>query len=105
MKEKFLKMLDGLSNADVLASPRFIVLKRFYEKLLEFFSEGLASFVASTLKVDVDDSFVQDEELLQKTIDVYVKLVVDLKKAFDSIHPDFFMNVIAKNEMTLTYRP
>lgn len=106
MKEQFLRMLQGIVNADITTTPRFIFIKHFYGKLVEYFADSVAAIIAGTVEVDVDTSFVEDKELMDETVKSYVAIVVNIKKACDSIHPDLFLEVVRSgaNPIQVKYR-
>jgi hypothetical protein len=104
MKEQFLKKVRDFANADISKQPRFVFIKRFYSKLLEYFPENEAVVIAANAIIDVDDSFIKDEELFQETVDSYAKVLVNLQVTFNEINPNFFWEMIKSNSNQITVR-
>jgi hypothetical protein len=89
LREEFNEILDNIINVDVDDAPNSILMKALAE------ADGIdypkPILVACSMTLDVDQSFVDDTELLSKTVEVYVSVlnkiwihIVYLKRSLDT---------------------
>jgi hypothetical protein len=89
LREEFNEILDNIINANIDDAPNNILLKALAE------ADGIAYpkpiLVACSITMDVNQEFIRDEELLSKTVEVYVSVlnkiwihIVYLKRSLDT---------------------
>lgn len=101
VKEEFLNQLRGMASLTIETTPRFIVTKKFYEKLLTVYSPKVAAVISGSLIVDADESLTEDEKYLEEVVDIYFILVVKIKKAMDAVNPDLFFQMLKGSDSPL----
>ena len=104
MRSEFLKMVRALKNVDIGNDPNFSIIHALH---VGFVSAGLqpeeASKVVGNLEVSVNQNFVNDKELFDETVDVFVTTVSNTKKEFDKIHPSLFWEKIKSPGLSIKY--
>lgn len=104
MRNKLFSLLEELreKTANVNEVPNVIWYKSLFFALGRAgLDSDTAAFVAATMKLDINEDFVADEELLNATVDTYVEIIVKVKAALDKLHPQFFRWSIEAEPMAL----
>lgn len=104
MKNSLLDMLKQIAEMDFGELPTVKVL-RSLKKHLEAqrtLPDELITEVIGTLKVDVDEEFVNDEDFLDDFCETFAKII---NKMYTSLHDEFGTKVLMKmvQEMTITH--
>ena len=76
MKDQFLDILNNIKNTNVSEAPNFRVLKALAVSPEVKYPFPL--LVAASIKINVNENFVNDEELFDKTIKIYVSILNDI---------------------------
>jgi len=104
MRKQFLMMLQNWKEIDLAQSPNFITMKALFEGFKTHFNEEDAAKITASIKIDVCQEFVDDAELLNETVQTYVKMVADMRELFSDLHPALFWGAMNSREMTLSYK-
>ena len=80
MRDQFLDILNQIKNTKLFETPNFRVLKALAVSPDVRYSYPL--LVAASIKINVNEKFVNDEELFNETIKIYVYV---LNQIFDEL--------------------
>lgn len=103
-REEFKQMIGKMRDIDVQNTPIFKTTKALYDALVAAgMDSDLAAKVVGTFKIEVGESFVDDKELFDFTIDTFCNIVMNVKTNFDLIHPKLFEENLRKEGLSLKY--
>lgn len=104
MREEFLEMLRNMDKVDLSTSPNYIVMCRLHKALDD---KGMScedtNLVVGNIRIDVNQEFVDDTELLNQAIETYSNVCVKMKKEMDKLDPRLFAEVQRSGQLTLKY--
>lgn len=107
MRDEFMKLLNQMDSVNVEDTPRFKVMKALCDSLKKagcFEFPTIASIVGNMV-IDVDENFVNDTELFNRSIETYTNILVKMREKTKEINPYLFEQIISGGEpMTLTYK-
>lgn len=105
MRNKYLEMLASIEVTDVATNPNMVMMTKLYKALQEGgFTDQQAAIIVGNMKIEINEDFVEDEELVQTTLTRYVSELVKVKKYVDSINPLIFLEYIRSQGFSLTYK-
>ncbi len=105
MKHQFLRVMETFRNVNISQTPN-------YRTMLAIALHPKATFpkpaiVAASMKIEVNDTFINDPELFQPTVDAYVET---LNRIYDQMLKDLSVTGYVENafmvmaaQMSLTY--
>ncbi len=96
MRNEFLEILTNLDNTDLGKTPNYIFMKNFAIRGEHFGSYPCATFITSKIKINVNQNFIEDKELFDKTIETYINC---LNRLWKQLKNDF--GELAGKEMFL----
>lgn len=106
MRKQWMELMDSFDKMDDPSkTPMAITAKALYDGLTKGgLKPELAAKVVGSMKVEVNESFTEDKELFDRTIDVYVRLVFRIKNwAETQVHPDFFLALLNGTGLSIKY--
>lgn len=120
MRDEFMKLLNQMDSVNVEDTPRFKVMKALCDSLkktgcFEFptiapivgidVDEKLIASIVGNMVIDVDENFVNDTELFNRSIETYTNILVKMREKTKEINPYLFEQIISGGEpITLTYK-
>lgn len=106
LRDGFLEIIRGIKDHDPNKSPCFITNVALFKALKTKHLYHLASRVLQYVQIDVDESFVNDKELFDETIQIYADLIHKLNDICWAATEDagFFWSVLKQNKIVLTYK-
>ena len=106
MKRQFLDMLENMAATDISTMPNYKTMLALAKHPEAYYPNP--EVVAATIKINVSQSFIDDPELFEPTVNAYVKMLSRLYDQLKTIRPgkpsvaeQMFMAMI--QEMSLTY--
>lgn len=107
LRDNFLTMLKAFDTADIEKTASYITVKHLHAEFCKkgFFYED-ANRILGCMKIDVDDHFVNDDELFAAAMSGYSNAVKKMYDAFEKISPGLFWEMIQNkdNELALVYK-
>ena len=104
-RNDFMNFLKTIDVADLEKTPSYVTVKRLHAELCSVgFSTEDANRMMSYIKIDVDEHFINDEELFNYAIKVYANAAFKMCQVFEKVSPGLFWELIRSNAMSLTYK-
>lgn len=104
MRQQFLDMLEQVRTIDIAETPAYKLMKAIATHPEAYFPNPEET--AASIKIEVSQDFVNDEELFTATVEAYVKA---LSRIYDQLKHDFPPTVADRmwpnfaRQLTLTY--
>ena len=102
-KQTFLDFLESSKTINPESSPDFRLMVLLHKAFKEEFTDAEASKIVGAMKINVNQEFMDDPELRDKTIKVYAGSIVKLKNAFSKVSPTLFWESIKNNPPLIKY--
>jgi len=97
----FADQLDVIVALDLSQTPIALTLKRFRDKLSGKLPSRIVSKLLGKIVVDVDDSFINNEEMSERIIESYAKIAIKIHDLcmdeFDS--EEMFLGMMEKFQL------
>lgn len=78
MKYEHLERMEVITNLKVEETPTYVTVKALSKKLSDYFEEDKVNIFLKNITINVDETFIEDEEVFEKTIDAYITLFVNI---------------------------
>lgn len=105
MKTEFLNLIKNIAGLDISSSPNYKTILALAKHPKAFYPNP--ALVASKLKIDVNQEFVNDKDLFEPTVDVYVnclsKLYSQMQNDFGADAPKMFDLFLDSRDFNLQY--
>ena len=110
MKQQFIDVIEQQSQLDISTAPNYRTMVALAKHPEAYYPTP--DIVAATIKINVNNDFVEDSELFELTINAYVKMLSRLydqlkhdvtRSSFDSGPVADRMFMAMASEMSLTY--
>ncbi len=104
MKEQFLEMVEALGNLDISQTTGYKVTIMLRDALLkEELPFDLANDIVAAMEIELDDSFLEDEDFYTRVINNYARTVGNIyEQCLEDNMPNYI--VTASSKLSLTYK-